>query len=119
MHNSFDSPYPPNTTWFGGTAIAIAYTSDINAVKPSDMTVISVNYTSPWKRLTEYQIPAGLPACPDDGCLCTWNWIHRGGNGEGYPWEMVSGEILSQYYCAVRLEEKDRSNIDMGWRKQF
>jgi hypothetical protein len=70
---------PPNISWFGGTALAIAYTSDANALQPSDLTVISVNYTSVWWRQTEYQIPSGLPSCPEGGCLCTWNWIHEVG----------------------------------------
>jgi hypothetical protein len=70
--------------------LAIAYTSDVKAVKPSDMTVISVNTVSPWYRDTDYKIPAGLPACPSGGCLCTWNWIHLANHGEGYPYEIVS-----------------------------
>lgn len=91
VNNLFNSTKAANTTWFGGTALAIAYTSDWKNVKPSDMTVISVNTVSPWFRNTDYAIPAGLPACPAGGCLCTWNWIHRANNGEGYPYEIVSG----------------------------
>ena len=90
VNNLFNSTNPLNTTWFGGTALAIAYTSDVKAVKPSDMTVISVNTVSPWYRNTDYKIPAGLPACPSGGCLCTWNWIHQANHGEGYPYEIVS-----------------------------
>lgn len=54
------------------------------------MTIISVNYTSPWYRLTDYAIPADLPECPDDGCICTWNWVHLAGHGEGDGEEIVS-----------------------------
>ena len=79
-------------TALGGTAIGIAYTSDVHSVQPNDMTIISVNHASPWKREAIYDIPKGLPSCPEDGCICSWNWLHRGGQngGEGYPWEIVS-----------------------------
>jgi hypothetical protein len=53
------------------------------------MTIISVNYTSPWYRLTDYAIPANLPECPEGGCICTWNWVHLAGNGEGDGEEIV------------------------------
>lgn len=78
-----------NVKAFGGTALGIAYTSDVNALKPNDMTIISVNYASPWNRQVSYQIPAGMPPCPSGGCICSWNWIHRAGNGEGYGEEIV------------------------------
>lgn len=89
--NRFDKPL--DISALGGTAIGIAYTSDINSVKPNDMTIISVNHASPWKRETAYPIPAGMPPCPEGGCICSWNWLHRGpGNGgEGYGNEIVSG----------------------------
>jgi hypothetical protein len=75
---------------FGGTALAIAYTSDVASLQPNDMTVISVNHNSVWEREISYDIPAGLPPCPSGGCLCTWNWIHQSGGTEGYGNEMVS-----------------------------
>ncbi|OCF37563.1 hypothetical protein I316_00689 [Kwoniella heveanensis BCC8398] len=83
--------------WFGGTALAIAYTSDVDSLQPNDMTVISVNFNSVWEREISYSIPAGLPACPAGGCLCTWNWIHQGGHGEGYPFEIYN----NLYRCTV------------------
>jgi hypothetical protein len=91
MHTMNQLGKPPALKWLGGTAIAIAYTSDEQAVKPNDFTVISVNYTSVWYRETVYQIPQGMPECPKGGCLCTWNWYHLSGNGEGYGNEFVSG----------------------------
>jgi len=95
VHNAQRKDQPIDTKYFGGTALAIAYTSDIDALKPSDMTVFSVNLTSPWYRETEYKVPADLPACPEGGCLCSWNWLHRAEYGEGYGSEMVSTELES------------------------
>jgi hypothetical protein len=82
---------------FGGTSLGIAYTSDINSLRPNDMTIISVNYASPWTRQVAYKIPAGMPPCPSGGCICSWNWIHRAGNGEGYGEEIVRMDLLESW----------------------
>ncbi|CAK9782491.1 hypothetical protein CC85DRAFT_209427 [Cutaneotrichosporon oleaginosum] len=96
--NEYGTPYARlNVSRFGGTALAIAYESDPYKVKPEDMVVISVNHTSPWFRLVEYRIPPGLPPCPKDGCICTWNWIHTRMNGEGYGNEIYN----NMYKCKI------------------
>lgn len=96
VNNTFESTLPVNTSAFGGSALAIAYTSNYTTVQPNDMTIISVNWTSPWYRLTDYEIPADLPPCPEGGCLCTWNWVHLAGHGEG-----DGEEIVSPPFCAI------------------
>lgn len=93
MHTSNKPGQPVDNSRFGGTYIAIAYSSDINAVVPDSMTVISINATSPWQRETVYKFPAGLPACPPEGCICTWGWNHLRNNGEGYGSEIVGIRI--------------------------
>ncbi|BEI86858.1 hypothetical protein CcaverHIS002_0702040 [Cutaneotrichosporon cavernicola] len=96
--NNYGTPYNKlNVSLFGGTALAIAYESDPYKVKPEDMVVISVNYTSPWFRLVDYQIPPSLPRCPKGGCICTWNWIHTRMNREGYGSEIYN----TMYKCKV------------------
>lgn len=92
--NTYGSP--PDNSKFGGTVLAIAYTSDVASLQPNDMTVISVNQNSVWEREISYDIPAGLPPCPEGGCLCTWNWIHQAGQTEGYPFEIV---CPSSHFC--------------------
>lgn len=74
------------------------------------MTVISVNTVSPWFRNTDYKIPAGLPACPEGGCLCTWNWIHQANHGEGYPYELVS---LDLYLWGARLTNPVQQHVPL------
>lgn len=72
MHTINDYGKTPNLEYLGGTAIAIAYTSDANAVKGEDFTVISVNWASPWYTRPTFPMPRGMPPCPPGGCLCTW-----------------------------------------------
>lgn len=61
-----------------GTAFAISYESDISKVSPDNLAVFSVRYHTPWKRITSYDVPANLPACPEGGCICAWGWVPNG-----------------------------------------
>ena len=99
-----------NIKRFGGTALGIAYTSNINAVKPNDMTIISVNYASPWNRQVGYKIPSGMPPCPSGGCICSWNWIHRANNGEGYAYEIYN--LL--YRCRITGTTNSANVVQRG-----
>ncbi|OCF36854.1 hypothetical protein I316_01451 [Kwoniella heveanensis BCC8398] len=75
MHTTdqWGSPDPQNVK---GCAIGIAYQSDVTKIQPEDFTVISVNYTCPWFKHVDFQIPADMPPCPEGGCHCMWGWIH-------------------------------------------
>ncbi|ODO08833.1 hypothetical protein L198_00566 [Cryptococcus wingfieldii CBS 7118] len=64
-----------------GCGIAIAYKSDVSDIQPEDFTVITVNYTCPWKKHVDFQIPSDLPACPKGGCHCMWGWVHAADAG--------------------------------------
>ncbi|KAJ7184571.1 hypothetical protein C8R46DRAFT_1064474 [Mycena filopes] len=71
-----------NQSRAAGTAFAISYTSDITKVTAENLAVFTVRYHTPWKRLTTYDVPADMPACPDGGCICAWGWVP---NGCGQP----------------------------------
>ena len=70
-----------NPTDVKGCGIAIAYESDVTQIKPGDFAVISVNYTCPWKKDVDFQIPSDLPPCPEGGCHCLWGWVHNSDSG--------------------------------------
>ncbi|KAI0694646.1 hypothetical protein C8T65DRAFT_666395 [Cerioporus squamosus] len=84
---SSDGSFPNgsmHTTGFNdlkGCALAIAYESDVTKIKPEDFTVFSVNQTCVWTRFTDFQVPARMPPCPEDGCHCAWFWIHADDSG--------------------------------------
>ncbi|KAF8454024.1 hypothetical protein BGX38DRAFT_1090004 [Terfezia claveryi] len=69
-----------------GSALAIAYKSNAADVTPDDFDVFSVVHDSPARQLQAYPVPAGLPPCPNNKCICVWFWIHdsRGGGDEMY-----------------------------------
>ncbi|KAF8606550.1 hypothetical protein BDV93DRAFT_489341 [Ceratobasidium sp. AG-I] len=66
-----------NINDLGGCALAIAYKSDVNDVKPEDLVVFSVNHQCIWNRFTNFPVPAQMPACPNGKCICAWLWQHR------------------------------------------
>lgn len=101
---------PVDYSKFGGTALAIAYTSDVGSLQPNDMTVISVNHNSVWEREISYDIPAGLPPCPEGGCLCTWNWIHQASGSEGYGSEIYN----NLYRCQVTGNTNSANVVQRG-----
>ena len=65
-----------NPTNVMGCGLAIAYESDVTAIKPEDFAVVSIAYECPWKKDVDFDIPADLPACPEGGCHCMWGWVH-------------------------------------------
>ncbi|KAI6017388.1 hypothetical protein PISMIDRAFT_414489 [Pisolithus microcarpus 441] len=67
-----------NETMASGTAFAIAYKSELSEVTLEDLVVFTVRYNTPWKRLTSYDVPSAMPACPSGGCICAWVWIPNG-----------------------------------------
>lgn len=67
-----------NQSRAAGTAFAIAYTPNITQVTEENLTVFTVRYYTPWKRLTSYDVPASMPACPPGGCICVWGWVPNG-----------------------------------------
>ncbi|KAG5642766.1 hypothetical protein DXG03_002145 [Asterophora parasitica] len=71
-----------NQSMAAGTAFAISYQSDIKKVTPDNLVVFSVRHHTPWLRLTKYDVPKDLPACPPGGCICAWGWVP---NGCGIP----------------------------------
>ena len=48
-----------------GCGLAIAYTDDVNSIKPEDFTVFSTNHTCVWKRETWFDIPADSESGPE------------------------------------------------------
>ncbi|KAI6014656.1 hypothetical protein EDC04DRAFT_2953130 [Pisolithus marmoratus] len=67
-----------NETMAAGTAFAISYNSELSQVTLDNLVVFSVRYNTPWQRVTSYDVPSAMPACPSGGCICAWVWIPNG-----------------------------------------
>lgn len=95
-----NDPCPPDTpsmhagtpvkdSQLRGCGLAIAYKSDIDSAQPEEFTVFSVNQKCVKDKNTAFQVPAGMPACPGDKCICAWFW-----QGQDSSNEMVSTNQL-------------------------
>jgi hypothetical protein len=71
-----------NHSQAGGTAFAISYHDSLEDVTMENLVVFTTRKHTPWKRLTAYDVPEAMPACPPGGCTCAWLWIP---NGCGQP----------------------------------
>lgn len=104
-----------------GVGLGIAYESDVYKLKPEDFVVISVNHTAPWLREVGFQIPAGLPPCPEGGCHCLWGWVPDPMNVKqmyslGYRCN-VTGETGTEYPARPQVARKcffDKNNCTSG-----
>ncbi|KAI0649146.1 hypothetical protein C8Q79DRAFT_495002 [Trametes meyenii] len=102
-----------------GCALAIAYKSDVNDIKPEDFVVFSVNHTCVWEMHTKFEVP-NLPPCPEDGCHCSWNWIHSTDSGAeqiymtGFKCKVV-GDVGSQALGKPAVPR--RCGADPQWDK--
>jgi len=76
-----------------GYAFAISYQSDITKVTPDNLVVFTTKYNTPFRRVATFDVPADLPECPPDGCICAALWVP---NHCGEPNEYMIG-----YNCKV------------------
>ncbi|KAF2459869.1 hypothetical protein BDY21DRAFT_413702 [Lineolata rhizophorae] len=67
-----------NESMAAGTAFAISYHSELSEVTLENLAVFTVRLHTPWKRVTSYDVPAAMPACPLGGCTCAWLWVPDG-----------------------------------------
>ncbi|QRV74901.1 hypothetical protein RhiJN_02916 [Ceratobasidium sp. AG-Ba] len=111
----------------GGCGLAIAYKSDIHAVKPDDFAIFSVNHVCVWNRFTDFQVPAKLPACPDGKCICSFFWIHKADSGgeEMYmnPFDCnvtnATGSVPIPPPQVPRYCPVDKTNCTVGAKQPF
>ncbi|KAI0714260.1 hypothetical protein C8T65DRAFT_694827 [Cerioporus squamosus] len=101
-----------------GCGLAIAYQSDVNALKPEDFTIFSVNHTCVWYLNTEFEVPK-LPACPEEGCHCAWFWIHSIDSGSEQMYMnaykcKVTGDVGSQPLGKPALPRRCGADPDNG-----
>ena len=79
-----------------GCALAIAYKSNAAEVRPEDFVVFSVNHYCVKTLRTVFEVPAGMPPCPNGKCVCGWFWQGQVSNDEmymnGFDCEVLNGD---------------------------
>lgn len=96
--DSQDPMGPLDLNLIAGCALAIADTTDIDAVTVDNLAIFSVQKNCVLTRDTYFSIPAKMPPCTGAYCICTWMWEPQNGTANFY---------MTPFHCRV-----DGSPID-------
>ncbi|GAA5903968.1 uncharacterized protein JCM6883_002043 [Sporobolomyces salmoneus] len=69
---------------FSGCAIGISDVMDPNDATMDDFTIISVQSECISDRDTTFSIPARMPSCTGEWCICGWVWLPQTGDANAY-----------------------------------
>jgi hypothetical protein len=61
-----------------GSSFAISYAKDFKSVSMENLVVFTVRKNTPFYRVASFDVPRDMPACPPNGCYCSWNWLPGG-----------------------------------------
>ncbi|BGP49050.1 hypothetical protein JCM10450v2_004929 [Rhodotorula kratochvilovae] len=67
-----------------GCALGIADVDNINDVTMDNLAIFSVQHDCVKQKLTSFEIPAKMPACTGEKCICAWFWLANNGTGNYY-----------------------------------
>lgn len=81
---SYHAGTPIRNSEILGCGLAIAYKSDAASVTPSDFTIFSVNTDCVDNLHTSFEVPSGMPECPNGKCVCAWFWQGQASADEMY-----------------------------------
>ncbi|GAA5901627.1 hypothetical protein JCM5296_003337 [Sporobolomyces johnsonii] len=73
-----------NYDLLAGCALGIADVTDINDATLDNFVIFSVQQECVWQRNTTFQVPARMPPCTGDWCICGWVWEPQTGSGNMY-----------------------------------
>ncbi|GAA5870458.1 hypothetical protein JCM1840_004729 [Sporobolomyces johnsonii] len=73
-----------NYDLLAGCALGIADVTDINEATLDNFVIFSVQQECVWQRNTTFQVPARMPPCTGDWCICGWVWEPQTGSGNMY-----------------------------------
>ncbi|GAA5989925.1 hypothetical protein JCM10908_002380 [Rhodotorula pacifica] len=83
-YHSGDPEGPLDQDLLSGCALAVADKDDIEKVGWDDLVVFSINHDCVKQRVTAFDIPARMPACSGEKCICAWLWLANNGTGNFY-----------------------------------
>ncbi|KAK4704433.1 hypothetical protein P7C70_g1779, partial [Phenoliferia sp. Uapishka_3] len=103
-YHSGDPNGPVDYSLLAGCALAIADVTDIADVTVDNLAVFSVQKECVWQRDTTFDIPAAMPPCTGDYCICAWLWEPQNGTGNYYQ---------TPFRCDVTGSPVDATPISM------
>ncbi|GAA5951057.1 hypothetical protein JCM21900_005710 [Sporobolomyces salmonicolor] len=91
-HSGNPNASVPDPTFISGCALGIADKDDIENVGWDDLAIFSVNHNCVAQRITTFEIPARMPSCTGDKCICGWFWLANNGTANFY---------MTAFDCAI------------------
>ncbi|GAA6026801.1 hypothetical protein JCM8097_005872 [Rhodosporidiobolus ruineniae] len=85
-----------------GCALGIADVENPDDATLENFTVFSVQKECVWNRNTYFDIPAKMPSCSGEWCICGWLWQPQTGAGNAYH---------TAFRCRVTNSPKDATSI--------
>ncbi|KAI5475313.1 Galactose-binding domain-like protein, partial [Pseudohyphozyma bogoriensis] len=73
-----------DTSMLSGCALGIADVDDISKVTMDNLVIFSVQHECVKQKHTSFEIPARMPACTGEKCICGWFWLASNGTGNFY-----------------------------------
>ncbi|BGP08932.1 hypothetical protein OF846_003396 [Rhodotorula toruloides] len=67
-----------------GCALGIADVDNINDVTMDNLAIFSVQHDCVKQKNTNFEIPAKMPACTGEKCICGWFWLANNGTANFY-----------------------------------
>ncbi|GAA6040009.1 hypothetical protein JCM8097_004736 [Rhodosporidiobolus ruineniae] len=99
-----------DTNLLSGCALAIADVDDISKVTMDNLAIFSVQHECVKQKETSFDIPARMPACTGEKCICGWFWLANNGTANFY---------MTAFDCSVSGSPIDATPIappqDPAW----
>ncbi|GAA5908398.1 hypothetical protein JCM6882_007926 [Rhodosporidiobolus microsporus] len=70
--------------WIAGCALGIADVMDPEDATPDNFVVFSVQHECVVTRNTTFEVPAKMPSCTGEWCICGWLWQPQTGDTNAY-----------------------------------
>ncbi|KAK4334746.1 Proteophosphoglycan ppg4 [Rhodotorula toruloides] len=67
-----------------GCALGIADVDNINDVTMDNLAIFSVQHDCVKQKNTNFEVPARMPACTGEKCICAWFWLANNGTANFY-----------------------------------
>ncbi|POY71101.1 hypothetical protein BMF94_5858 [Rhodotorula taiwanensis] len=85
-----------------GCALAIADVDDISKVTMDNLAIFSVQHECVQQKMTDFEVPARMPACTGEKCICGWFWLANNGTANFY---------MTAFDCTVTGSPADATAI--------
>ncbi|GAA6019559.1 hypothetical protein JCM10207_003743 [Rhodosporidiobolus poonsookiae] len=101
-YHTGDPSGPLDSSLLSGCALGIADVDNIADVTMDNLAIFSVKHDCVKQRYTDFAVPAKMPPCTGDKCICGWFWLANNGTANFY---------MTAFDCSVTGAPADATPI--------